>query len=382
MLKQAKQERLIWLDIMLTLLTLELMAYFYYGLRAFVLGGVCITVSAAAEFISLRLMHKRFTADDLTCTSDALIIALMLPTVVDYKIAAIGCVFAVVAAKNIFGGRLNMIFSPAAAAYVFLLTSWKNQTLQFTAPHVHTGIFEKATGLVTSASHSFNLTGEMSVSDFEILMGNFSGPAGAVSILLLAVAALILILRGDISGGAFIGTISGTVLLSYLVPMSGGMVDSIKFPLVTNMVLFAAVYIVSDKRIAPRRHYYAFFYGLFIAMTSYIIVLTTAKENAIVIVALLFTPIALAFKNLEKRIDDLEIQARSEAAQKAEIAAEEETEAAPEPEEISKPDDSLDEEAFDLPEFSINEINELIEAEHLADTDEEQNAEEVTGDEE
>ncbi|MBQ8122031.1 MAG: RnfABCDGE type electron transport complex subunit D [Ruminococcus sp.] len=382
MLKQAKQERLIWLDIMLTLLTLELMAYFYYGLRALVLGGVCITVSAAAEFISLRLMHKRFTADDLTCTSDALIIALMLPTVIDYKIAAIGCVFAVVAAKNIFGGRLNMIFSPAAAAYVFLLTSWKNQTLQFTAPHVHTGIFEKATGLVTSASHSFNLTGEMSVSDFEILMGNFSGPAGAVSILLLAVAALILILRGDISGGAFIGTISGTVLLSYLVPMSGGMVDSIKFPLVTNMVLFAAVYIVSDKRIAPRRHYYAFFYGLFIAMTSYIIVLTTAKENAIVIVALLFTPIALAFKNLEKRIDDLEIQARSEAAQKSEITAEEETEAAPEPEEISKPDDSLDEEAFDLPEFSINEINELIEAEHLADTDEEQNAEEVTGDEE
>lgn len=382
MLKQAKQERLIWLDIMLTLLTLELMAYFYYGLRALVLGGVCITVSVAAEFISLRLMHKRFTADDLTCTSDALIIALMLPTVIDYKIAAIGCVFAVVAAKNIFGGRLNMIFSPAAAAYVFLLTSWKNQTLQFTAPHVHTGIFEKATGLVASASHSFNLTGEMSVSDFEILMGNFSGPAGAVSILLLAVAALILILRGDISGGAFIGTISGTVLLSYLVPMSGGMVDSIKFPLVTNMVLFAAVYIVSDKRIAPRRHYYAFFYGLFIAMTSYIIVLTTAKENAIVIVALLFTPIALAFKNLEKRIDDLEIQAQSEAAQKTEITAEEETEAAPEPEEISKPDDSLDEEAFDLPEFSINEINELIEAEHLADTDEKQNAEEVTGDEE
>ena len=164
--------------------------------------------------------------------------------------------------------------------------------------------------------------------------------------------------------------------------MSGGMVDSIKFPLVTNMVLFAAVYIVSDKRIAPRRHYYAFFYGLFIAMTSYIIVLTTAKENAIVIVALLFTPIALAFKNLEKRIDDLEIQALSVAAQKSEITAEEETEAAPEPEEISKPDDSLDEEAFDLPEFSINEINELIEAEHLADTDEEQNAEEVTGDEE
>ena len=323
MLKQAKQERLIWLDIMLTLLTLELMAYFYYGLRALALGCICVAVSFAAEFLSLRLMHRRFTADDLSCTSDALILALMMPTVIDYHIAGIGCLFAVVAAKNIFGGRLNMIFSPAAAAYVFLLTSWKNQMLQFTPPHVHTGLFEKATGLVSSASHSFNLTGSLDVSNFELLMGNFSGPAGAASVLLLIVAAMILVLRGDISGGAFFGTVIGTVVLSCLVPMSGTMSDSVKFPLVTNMVLFSAIYIVSDKRIAPRRHYYAFFYGLFIAMTSYIIVLTTAKENAIVIVALLFTPIALGFKNLEKKLDALLAEDAAKAA--AEAKRQEET---------------------------------------------------------
>jgi hydrogenase-4 membrane subunit HyfE len=70
------------------------------------------------------------------------------------------------------------------------------------------------------------------------------------------------------------------------------------------MVLFASVYIVADKRIAPKKDYYAFFYGLFIAIVSYILVLTMAKENAIVIVSLLFTPVALALKNLEKRIEN------------------------------------------------------------------------------
>jgi hypothetical protein len=69
------------------------------------------------------------------------------------------------------------------------------------------------------------------------------------------------------------------------------------------MVLFAAVYIVSDVRIAPKRNYYAFFYGLFIGVISYVLVLTEAKENAIVIVSVLFTPIALGFKNLEKKIE-------------------------------------------------------------------------------
>ncbi len=306
MQRNVRTDRFIWIDIMITLLTLELMEYFYYGTRAVVLGTVCVGASLAAELISLKLMRRRFTADDLTCVSDALIIALMLPAAFDYKIAAAAGVFAVVAAKNVFGGRLNMIFSPAAAAYVFMYTSWKNQLLMFTEPHVHTGVFEKAGSLVSSASHAFNISGKMDLSDFEILMGNMSGAPGAVSILLLAVAAAVLLFRRSISAGAFIGTISATVLLAAIVPAAVSRVDSVKYTLVTNMVLFAAVYIIADRRIAPKRDYFAFFYGFFIASFSYIITLTTAKENSIVLVSLVFTPVALGFRNLEKRIETVE----------------------------------------------------------------------------
>lgn len=305
MLKKARKERLIWIDITITLLALELMAYFYYGIRSLALGGVCVAVSLLTEMISLRLMHKSFTADDLMCTSDALIISLMMPAVMDYKIAAIACVFAVTAAKNIFGGRKNMIFSPAAAAYVFMLASWGKKLLLYPEPHVRTGLFDTSDGLVSSASYVYNTTGKMNYTDFEILLGNFSGAAGSASILLLIVAAVILIFRRDISIGAFIGTIFGTGFLAYIMPVSASLTaaESVKYSLVTNMVLFAAIYIISDKRIAPKREYYAFFYGLFIAFFSYIVLLTTAKENVIIIISVLFTPVALGFKNLEKRIE-------------------------------------------------------------------------------
>lgn len=305
MLKKARKERLIWIDITITLLALELMAYFYYGIRSLALGGVCVVVSLLTEMISLRLMHKSFTADDLMCTSDALIISLMMPAVMDYKIAAIACVFAVTAAKNIFGGRKNMIFSPAAAAYVFMLASWGKKLLLYPEPHVRTGLFDTPERLVSSASYVYNTTGKMDYTDFEILLGNFSGAAGSASILLLIVAAVILIFRRDISIGAFIGTIFGTGFLAYIMPVSASLTaaDSVKYSLVTNMVLFAAIYIISDKRIAPKREYYAFFYGLFIAFFSYIVLLTTAKENVIIIISVLFTPVALGFKNLEKRIE-------------------------------------------------------------------------------
>lgn len=305
MLKKARKERLIWIDITITLLALELMVYFYYGIRSLALGGVCVAVSLLTEMISLRLMHKSFTADDLMCTSDALIISLMMPAVMDYKIAAIACVFAVTAAKNIFGGRKNMIFSPAAAAYVFMLASWGKKLLLYPEPHVRTGLFATPEKLVSSASYVYNTTGKMDYTDFEILLGNFSGAAGSASILLLIVAAVILIFRRDISIGAFIGTIFGTGFLAYIMPVSASLTaaDSVKYSLVTNMVLFAAIYIISDKRIAPKREYYAFFYGLFIAFFSYIVLLTTAKENVIIIISVLFTPVALGFKNLEKRIE-------------------------------------------------------------------------------
>ena len=327
MQKKIRSQRFICLDIFLTLLTLSIMEYFYYGLRAVVLGCVCVAVSVAAELISLRLMKRKFTADDLTCVTDALIFALMLPAVFDMKIAAIACIFAVTAAKNLFGGRRNMMFSPAAAAYVFVLASWKNSVLMFTEPHVHTGVFEKAENLVSSVSHSFNVTGRMSVSDFELLMGNVPGAAGATSILLLAVAAAVLIFRRDISAGAFVGTITGTALLACFVPMGSSIGMSVKYTLSTNMVLFAAVYIVSDKRIAPKKNYYAFFYGLFVAVFSYILVLTTAKENAVIIASVIFTPVALGLRNLENRIETLRADEALKAAGSYDIPADQAEEA-------------------------------------------------------
>ncbi|MBR5512458.1 MAG: RnfABCDGE type electron transport complex subunit D [Ruminococcus sp.] len=305
MQNKTKSQRLIWIDIMMTLLTLAVMNFFYCGVRAIVLGLICMAVSFVSDIISLRLMHRRFTSDDLTCISDSLILYLMLPAIMDYRIAAIACVFATVAAKNVFGGRKNMIFSPAAAGYVFLFTSWKGNLLMYSQPHVHPDIFERAENLVNSASSMFNTTGRLNYNDFEILMGNVPGAVGTVSILLLAVSAIILLLRRDISVGAFFGTILGTAIFAFLVPVSTNPVDSLKYTLSMNMVLFSAIYIISDKRIAPRRNYYAFFYGFFIALFSYILVITTAKENAIVIVSLLFTPVALGFRNLEKRIDGL-----------------------------------------------------------------------------
>ena len=314
---KLKKERHIWLDKMLTLSTLAVMSFFYYGSHFAVMAILCVLTAFAAELISVRLMHEKPDPDDLSATADGLLIALMMPASMSYAVVFLAAVFGIVVAKNVFGGRKNMIFSPAAAAYLFVLTSWEHAMLTYPAPHDHVGLMGKTDTLVNSASHVFNMTGKMDYTDFEILMGNFSGPCGAVSILLLLVAAVILMFRTDISAGAFIGTVTGTALFAFVSPMIHDRSDSVKYSLVTNMVLFAAVYIVSDLRIAPRRWYFAFFYGLFIGIFSYVLVLTTAKENAVVIISVLFTPVALGLRMLEKKIEHADND--EETAERAEV---------------------------------------------------------------
>ncbi len=309
----VRQERFIRMDIFITLLALGVMSYFYYGFRAIMISGLCMTVSFVCEYFSLIAMNKKFTADSIGCITDGFIIALMMPASIDYKIPVIACVFMNIAGKNIFGGRKNMIFSPAAVGYLFALTSWAKQVLEYPNPFAKTAVSDGTEKLVNSASHIFNTTGRLTITDYDIIMGNFAGPMGAVSILLLVISAVILLFRRDISAGAFIGFIAGMLFMGLISSVGENIFESVKYLFATNMTVFAAVFIISDVRIAPQKFHFSFFYGIFIAFASYILLLTTGKENPAVIVSVLFTPAALGLKRLESRINKLIEEEKAEA---------------------------------------------------------------------
>jgi len=306
-----KKRTLSCADILLTLLSLEVMAYFYYGIRTLIMAGMCMAVSFVCDWISVWLMKKKYTSDDLISLADGLAVALMMPASVDFKIPVIACAFAVIVGKNIFGGRKNIIFSPCAVGYLFALTSWENEILRYPSPDCRLDINAENAVLSRSLSYTFNTSGNINVSDFDLLIGNFHGAMGTVSILLLIVSAFVLVFRKAISAGAFTGFIAGIFFMSYLCPVSDSRIESLKYIMVTNMFLFASIYIVSDKRAAPVNNYYAFFYGLFMAIASYIILLTDAKENMLPAVSVIMTPLALLFKEIQTRVDSYALKEKN-----------------------------------------------------------------------
>lgn len=302
-----KKNTLSWVDITITLLSLEIMAYFYFGVRTAIISVLCMGVSFVCDWVAMWLSKKKYTSDNLISLADGLAIALVMPASVDFKIPVVSCAFAVLIGKNIFGGRKNIVFSPCAVGYLFALATWGNEILMYPSPDKKLEINPENITLSRSLSFTFNTAGNVGVSDFDLLIGNFKGPMGTVSILLLVIAAFALVLRKAVSQGAFMGVISGILFMSYICPFTDNRLESLKYIITTNMFLFSAIYIVSDKRVAPINNYYAFFYGLFTALVSYIMLLTAAKENMIITVSVIMTPISLLFKEIQKRADDCKI---------------------------------------------------------------------------
>jgi len=311
-MNDLKKRTLSCADIIITLASLQVMAYFYYGVRTLVMSGLCMAVSFLCDWISIWFMKKKYTSDDLISLADGLAISLMMPASIDFEIPVAACAFAVIVGKNIFGGRKNIIFSPCAVGYIFALTSWGNKILMYPSPDNKLEINAENAVLSHSLSYSFNHTGNINVSDFDILIGNFRGAMGTVSILLLIISALVLVFRKAVSAGAFIGSVSGILFMAYTCPLSDNRPELLKYIIVTNMFLFASIYIVSDKRVAPVNNYYAFFYGLFISIMAYIILFTTSKENMLPTVSVIMTPISLVFKSIQMRADRYSAEKRAE----------------------------------------------------------------------
>ena len=257
-----------------------------------------------------------------------------------------------------------MIFSPAAVGYLFALTSFGKQLLEYPNPFVKADIFNQSQKLVSSASHIFNTTGKLSISDYDIVMGNFSGPMGAVSILLLLISSVILLFRKDLSAGSFIGFFAGLMFMSAICPIGEGRIESAKYLLATNMTLFAGSFIISDVRIAPEKKHFSFFYGLFIALISYVLLLTSGQENIYITVAVIMTPAALALKQLEKKINKL---SESENAASTEINTDEK---------IQETDENMNKTISEIAEDAVDEINKISESKN----EEESNIAETQGD--
>lgn len=287
---------------MLALIALTFMAFFYYGMVVVEQTLISVLACLIVDIVAKLLRGKKLTEDvDLTGITTGFVISLMMPAGVPITTLIITCVIGQVIGKQIFGGYRNLIFAPAAVGYTFSAICWEHHIFTYPKPMVEMSInYQVFDGYSNSFSSMLNDIGKSSVAPSDILLGNIAGPMGATHILVLAVCAIILLLRNKVSVMSFIGTIGFICLGCFFFPrfeVSG--LEAIFYELSSNMLLFGLLFIASDKGIAPKNNVAGLIYGIILGIVVVIINSYFGRENAIIYASLVVSPLSIAIdKNI------------------------------------------------------------------------------------
>ncbi len=119
--------------------TLAMLWYFGWGLLINLAIAVATAVAAEAAVLRLRGRAVGATLIDLSAVVTAWLLALALPPLLPWWQTVLGTAFAIVVAKQLFGGIGYNPFNPAMAGYVLLLVSFPVTMTRWLPPEVVSG---------------------------------------------------------------------------------------------------------------------------------------------------------------------------------------------------------------------------------------------------
>ncbi|HKJ16753.1 MAG TPA: electron transport complex subunit RsxD [Xanthomonadales bacterium] len=126
----------------------------YFGFGVLVQISLAVTFALIFESLMLRARGQniRLHLTDLSAVVTAVLFALCLPPLAPWWIALVGMLFAIVVAKQLFGGLGHNIFNPAMIGYVVCLISFPREMTSWLPP---TSLAETPVGPVATFTAIF-----------------------------------------------------------------------------------------------------------------------------------------------------------------------------------------------------------------------------------
>ncbi len=195
-------------SVLLALAPAWIASIYIFGLRALILSVVCVAASVIFEYAFNAITHKKQTVGDLSAALTGLLIAFNVPSSFPLWQAIIGCLFAIVVVKGLFGGIGKNFSNPAITARIFLFISFSANmsTWPLTRLAESTDAVTGPTPLALYAEGNTDQIPDL----LHLFLGFHGGSTGEVCALALLIGGIYLIARKVISPiipCAFIGTV-------------------------------------------------------------------------------------------------------------------------------------------------------------------------------
>lgn len=122
--KTGESVKLIMWTVVAALIPSAVYAGYIFGLNAIVIMAASVAAAMIAEAVMQVLLKKPVTVFDGSAVITGLLVAMNVPPEAPVWMPVIGTFFAIIIAKQLFGGLGFNIFNPALAARAFMMASW------------------------------------------------------------------------------------------------------------------------------------------------------------------------------------------------------------------------------------------------------------------
>ncbi|AEJ19869.1 RnfABCDGE type electron transport complex subunit D [Gracilinema caldarium] len=266
------QKQPIMRKVLYSLAPIFLFSIYLYGLRPILTALVVFPLGVAVEYLFEKKRGKKVSEAVLvTCA----LYTLSMPPVVPLWIVAVGIVFAVFMAKEVYGGFGRNIFNVAIAGRLFVYISFAT-ILQ--AGFVEPGAFGASAGLwgypvdgMTAATPLAQLRQGEPLSVLNAITGFRMGSMGESSVILILLAAIYLIATKTASWRLIASTIGSAVLLNGALLLAGVSRVLPMESLLVGSFLYVAVFMATDPVTAPKKPLAQWLYGTVIGVSVVLI---------------------------------------------------------------------------------------------------------------
>jgi electron transport complex protein RnfD len=250
------------LRVFIALLPAALMGVYAFGGQA--LWTLILSTASAvlAEALAQKLLKRPVTAfHDGSAAVTGLLLGLCLPPAVPWYLAVVGSAFAVVIAKQVFGGLGSNFVNPALAGRAFLLACWPAAMTTFIGIDGQTGAtplayLQSPTDLAAAFGENWRL---------DAFLGRVPGTIGEVSTLALLLGAAFLLISRIIDWRIPLSYLASLGVLSVIAGVE------LSASLLLGGVVLSAFFMATDYVTSPASSWGKIVFGLGCGVVNFVI---------------------------------------------------------------------------------------------------------------
>lgn len=242
----------IFKSLLIALMPVTLVAIYSFRERALFLIFVGVASAVASEALFQLAFKRKLTYKDGGAIVTGLLLALSVSPSTPWFALAAASAFAIIIGKQVFGGFPKNIFNPALLGRLFMILAFPTSLAPWLTP---VDMVSTVTPLRVLRD-----TGTISVSLWDLFIGNIGGSMGEMSVLAILIGAGYLIYKKHANYRVPAGIVIAMAVSSLVLGQ-----DPL-FHLFSGSILFGAFFMATDPATSPKADAGKWFHGIMIGL--------------------------------------------------------------------------------------------------------------------